>query len=968
MSKAGPTTWFHRKAQLQTLLDCNGDDEEEGIALDRLLHGQAVIGRTQKSNQIDNIRFSDKDLNSFGPLAEAQFGQVELVSCRIDGRVYVRKRVSKKFALKTREQFSPQTERHIFLLALKAGMPSSTKRMDPAVWTPRMLCSYQCSSFLNIVMEYAAGGSLWDVLESSSAGRLAPADLAWWAPQCVAALGWLHSHCGYAHRDVKPHNFVLRPDARLLLIDFGSAAPLLLPGPDGAQRVPREFCLVPCGTCDYISPEILQAHEEALVALEMSDDEDGGSDSDGSGAGIRKGWKAKNAKSIIQGDMGYGRETDWWSLGAMLYELAYGVAPFFANDIRQTYLRIVEHKTSLKFNNKVPVPTALVNLIKGLLTHSEDRLGRNSVDEIKRHAYFKDVHWSTLHTKPAPHDLLLPQFTYATPLVPPQMEDDNTEDSADASKPFAFSALFQSSVSSRPTASPGLSHLQNTLSTPAFGRRSLSRSSAPGTGSAHRSIASFIGFSWGPPRDAFDDAMRIVPAEPASASPGLLAPSAPSFYNDASIQAHPLITPMRPVRGGLGTVPPSTVRVTSVRRSAQARPVSDREAMRLLVDCVGMSARKRVLESGKKPKVLLPQFGFAPPPPELALTMGAKNERMELGMGRPRAGSYSRSVSRSSVINAVRKELRFDETTTQIMASEPNTSYSNMHSGTGAGSSINALGESGAQYLPYPSSDASMSSGTEGPPSPSPSPRPGSAMSMLSMSRRSATPTLSSVHLTGSGLTRSSSEPPEVRPRLRASSVGENRYGDVSAMPDERHPTTWAAKKSTPRRTRFADPPVQTPKASSGRVQSTPHPRRNLPPTPDTEPRPRFTHSGTPARPKVGRRKSNSGMDSDTPSGAKTHGVVQSWGDSGGELAASDSGTETEDRDHDEPEAEVEAEAPSRNPSPPAAAPRLEYGDGPWLELYDDMERRYTRLLADIANVKTRIDRFVADVRYEEWT
>lgn len=251
------------------------------------------------------------------------------------------------------QQCSPLTERTLLLRSTH--------------WSPHLLCAYQTQTHLNLVMEYAEGGTLWDVLESEEEGKVKESDLKWWAGQCVSAIGWCHNQgfahryarlpftpihslltvkCVYLLRDIKPHNFVLTPTSHILLIDFGSAAPLL-----PSHKIPKRHCLVPCGTCDYIAPEILRAHEEALVALEMDTD-------------------IPDA-SIGLEEEGYGKDVDWWSLGAMLYELAYGTAPFFANDIRGTYVRIMEHEVSLKFPKGVGVSAAFEDLLRGWVLVNE---------------------------------------------------------------------------------------------------------------------------------------------------------------------------------------------------------------------------------------------------------------------------------------------------------------------------------------------------------------------------------------------------------------------------------------------------------------------------------------------------------------------------------------------------------------------------------------------------------------------
>jgi serine/threonine protein kinase len=140
--------------------------------------------------------------------------------------------------------------------------------------------------------------------------------------------------------DIKPHNFVITPSAHILLIDFGSAAPLLPPLVDKRRLVPKQYCRAPCGTCDYIAPEVLIHFEQDMINFEAGEstiDQSGSGHDDAASSTV-----VSQPSGLTEGC--YGMEVDWWSLGVLVYELYYGIAPFFAEDIKKTYERIVHHE------------------------------------------------------------------------------------------------------------------------------------------------------------------------------------------------------------------------------------------------------------------------------------------------------------------------------------------------------------------------------------------------------------------------------------------------------------------------------------------------------------------------------------------------------------------------------------------------------------------------------------------------
>src|SRR5699024_10914870 len=73
-----------------------------------------------------------------------------------------------------------------------------------------------------IVMDYIEGKTLARILMES--GAQSQETVTEWARQLCDLLGYLHSRKPpVVNRDMKPSNIMLRPDGRVILIDFGTA-------------------------------------------------------------------------------------------------------------------------------------------------------------------------------------------------------------------------------------------------------------------------------------------------------------------------------------------------------------------------------------------------------------------------------------------------------------------------------------------------------------------------------------------------------------------------------------------------------------------------------------------------------------------------------------------------------------------------------------------------------------------------
>ncbi|GBG23950.1 Protein kinase, putative [Hondaea fermentalgiana] len=206
--------------------------------------------------------------------------------------------------------------------------------------------AFQTGDKLHFVLDFCSGGELFFHL--GRAGRFNESLGRFYAAEIALALGHLHKK-GVVYRDLKPENILLDAEGHIKLADFGLSKEGIVSGIRGTHSF--------CGTPEYLAPEVLNRH-------------------------------------------GHGTSVDWWSLGALLYEMLTGLPPWYSQDrqkmfacIRSSELRFPEFVSSL-------AQLILTDLLERDVTK---RLGSSrDVDEVKEHPFFQFMDWDKLYRREIP--------------------------------------------------------------------------------------------------------------------------------------------------------------------------------------------------------------------------------------------------------------------------------------------------------------------------------------------------------------------------------------------------------------------------------------------------------------------------------------------------------------------------------------------------------------------------------------
>jgi len=139
---------------------------------------------------------------------------------------------------------------------------------------------------------------------------------------------------------------------------------------------------------------------------------------------------------MLQG-MPYDETVDWWSIGSIIYECLYGITPFQGDTPQEIFCNILDHDNLLQFPTATgqedaniinEISPEAIDLIKGLLSKSDTRLGKNGIQEIKNHPFFKEIVWDKILQEKPPYVPQLKSEEDTTYFDKKMYEEENSDD------------------------------------------------------------------------------------------------------------------------------------------------------------------------------------------------------------------------------------------------------------------------------------------------------------------------------------------------------------------------------------------------------------------------------------------------------------------------------------------------------------------------------------------------------------
>ncbi|XP_028765476.1 serine/threonine-protein kinase 38 [Neltuma alba] len=345
------------------LADADVSEEDQNNLLKFLEKKETEYMRLQRH------KMGVDDFELLTMIGKGAFGEVRVCREKMTANVYAMKKLKKSEMLRRGQVEHVRAERNLL-----AEVDSNC--------IVKLYCSFQDDEYLYLIMEYLPGGDMMTLLMRKD--TLTEDEARFYVAETVLAIESIHKH-NYIHRDIKPDNLLLDKYGHLKLSDFGLCKPLdcstlqeddfsVGQNANGStqndersapkrtqqekllhwQKNRRTLAYSTVGTPDYIAPEVL----------------------------LKK---------------GYGMECDWWSLGAIMYEMLVGYPPFYSDDPMSTCRKIVNWKSHLKFPEEARLSPEAKDLISKLLCNVNHRLGSNGAHEIKAHPFFGGVEWDKLY-------------------------------------------------------------------------------------------------------------------------------------------------------------------------------------------------------------------------------------------------------------------------------------------------------------------------------------------------------------------------------------------------------------------------------------------------------------------------------------------------------------------------------------------------------------------------------------------